>query len=155
VDMSVPLECGCPPPRQPALRAVNNLPVASGAPPANPMPASAGPAPSVVPPPGDNTAPSAAPAADMATNHATPELHVQVEAPFVFHAKGPPPPPIEDVRALPMESRPLSAPALSAPLPPPARGTQKPTGTETARANPAPSRGFFRKLGRFFAAMFR
>jgi len=80
---------------------------------------------------------------------------VQVEAPFVFHAKGPPPPPIEDVRALPVESRPLTAPALSAPLPPPAKGTQKPTGTETARAKPAPARGFFRKLGRFFSAIFR
>jgi len=143
VDMSVPLECGCAPSRQPILRAVNNLPVASEAPPPNPMSANAGPAPSL------------APAADMGTNHTTPELHVQVEAPFVFHAKGPPPPPIEDVRALPMGSRSLSAPALSAPLPPPARGTQKPTGTETARANPVPSRGFFRKLGRFFSAMFR
>jgi hypothetical protein len=157
VDMSVPLECGCPPSRQPILRAVNHLPVASEAPPASPMPARAGPAPSVATAPHENTASSAAPAADtdMATNHTTPELHVQVEAPFVFHAKGPPPPPIEDVRALPMESRPLSAPALSAPLPPPARGTQKPTGTETARANPAPSRGFFRRLGRFFSAIFR
>jgi AMIN domain len=155
VDMAVPLECGCPPSRPPILRAVNNLPVASEAPPANPMPASGGPAPSVATAPGDNTAPSAAPAAEMATNHTTPELHVQVEAPFVFHAKGPPPPPIEEVRALPLESRPLSAPALSAPLPPPARGTQKPTGPETARANPAAPGGFFRKLGRFFAAIFR
>lgn len=155
VDMSVPLECGCPPSRQPILRAVNNLPVASEAPPPNPMPASAVPAPSVATAPHENTAPSTAPAADMATNHTTPELHVQVEAPFVFHAKGPPPPPIEDVRALPVESRPLSTPALSAPLPPPAQGTQKPTGTETASSNPAPPSGFFRKLGRFFSAIFR
>jgi hypothetical protein len=155
VDMSVPLECGCPPSRQPPLRAANNLPVVSEASPTNPVPASAGRDPSVATASRENTAPSAAPAADMATNHAPPELHVQVEAPFVFHAKGPPPPPIEDVRALPVESRPLSAPALSTPLPPPAKGTQKPTGPETAHANPAPSRGFFRKLGRFFAAMFR
>ena len=47
------------------------------------------------------------------------ELHVQVEAPFVFHATGPPPAPVEDVRALPLDSRPQSALALAAPLPPP------------------------------------
>jgi hypothetical protein len=30
----------------------------------------------------------------------------------------------------------------------------KPVGTETASANHAPPRGFFRKLGGFFAALF-
>lgn len=155
VDMSVPLECGCPPPRQPALRAVNNLPVASAAPLANPVPANASPTPSVATARSDDKAPSAAPAADPATNHATPELHVQVEAPFVFHAKGPPPAPVEDARGLPPDPRPVAVPALNAPLPPPAQVAQKPTGTETASATPRPARTFFRKLRGFFAAIFR
>jgi hypothetical protein len=153
VDMSVPLECGCPPPRQSASQTVNNLPAASEAPTANPIPVSASPAPSVATAPGESNVSSVAPVADTSTNHAPPELHVQVEAPFVFHAKGPPPAPVEDVRALPLDSRPIAPPALNDPLPPPARGMQKPAGT--ARANPAPAHGFFRKLGRFFAAIFR
>jgi hypothetical protein len=80
---------------------------------------------------------------------------VQVEAPLVFHATGPPPAPVEDVRALPLDSRPLAPPALAAPLPPPADEKPKPAGNETASAKHAPARGFFRKLGGFFAAMFR
>jgi hypothetical protein len=80
---------------------------------------------------------------------------VQVEAPFVFHATGPPPAPVEDVRALPLDSRPTAALPLAAPLPPPANETAKPAATETASAHRAPVRGFFRKLGGFFAAIFR
>jgi hypothetical protein len=83
------------------------------------------------------------------------ELHVQVAEPFVFHATGPPPVPVEDVRALPLNSRPQAAPALAAPLPPSANENPKPAGTETASANHAPARGFFKKLGGFFAALFR
>jgi len=44
------------------------------------------------------------PAGTQATPHdpsaASNELHVQIEAPFVFHPTGPPPAPVEDVRAL-------------------------------------------------------
>jgi hypothetical protein len=154
VDMSVPLECGCPPSREPTVRAMNNLPVDSEPAPANSRWTSAGTIPNVAATLPENKAPSA-PAPDLATNHAPPELHMQVEAPFVFHATGPPPPPVEEVRALPVASRPLRAPALSAPLPPPVRATRKPTGTQSASANAAPAGGFFRKLGRFFAAVFR
>jgi hypothetical protein len=78
-------------------------------------------------------------AAPLDASVAPNELHVQIAAPFVFHATGPPPAPIEDVRALPLDSRPRVAPALAAPLPPP--------------SNP-PSRGFFKRLGGFFASLF-
>ena len=131
VDMAVPLECGCPPPRDAPLRATNDLPTQS---------------------PAQKEALAAAPLdAFVAPN----ELHVQIEAPFVFHATGPPPVPVEDVRALPLGSRPRAAPALAAPLPPRANGKAKPAGTETASANQAPARRFFRKVGGFFAALFR
>jgi hypothetical protein len=78
---------------------------------------------------------------------------VQIEAPFVFHATGPAPAPVEEARALPLDSRQLAAPALAAPLPPAANEKPKPSGPETAPANRSPVRGFFRRLGGFFAAL--
>jgi hypothetical protein len=169
VDMAVPLECGCPPLRDPRLRAANNLPATdlpmqsrapgegqSGAlPPVNASPAPvAGKDPEGTP---ANGLPAAIPppAAPLDASVAPNELHVQVEAPFVFHATGPPPAPVEQARALPPDSRLPAAPALAAPLPPPAKEAAKPAGSETTSARHAPARGFFRKVGGFFAALFR
>jgi hypothetical protein len=152
VDMAVPLECGCPPPRQPVLRAENTPPVVSENQSANgsqrAIPASASPASTEAPTASDGKQAPAPLSASIAPN----ELHVQVAEPFVFRATGPPSASVEDVRALPMDSRPLPALALSAQ--PPARG-KKPSGAETALADSAPRRGFFGKLRGFFAAMFR
>jgi hypothetical protein len=146
VDMAVPLECGCPPPRQVPRLMADNLPLGIRAPTAETNPAESLPStaelPSVVAQ-GSSLAPD--------------ELHVQVTAPFVFRANGPPPPPapLDDVRALPLETRRSAAPALAAPLPPPANEKPKPAGTAMASENRAPLRRFFRKLGGFLAALFR
>ncbi len=165
VDMAVPLECGCPPPREAPLRATNDLPVQS--PVQSPVPSNAqsqavpplnaGPAPVA-----DTTTAESAPStglpaatAPLDVSVAPNELHVQVAAPFVFHATGPPPALVEDTGALPLNSRPQAAPVLAAPLPPSANENPKTAGTETASASHAPTRGFFKKLGGFFAALFR
>jgi len=155
VDMAVPLECGCPPPRDPPLRATNDLPMQSKAESAAMPPVNAGPAPvaemHAENVPAIEMPPTVAPLdASVAPN----ELHVQIEAPFVFHATGPPPAPVEEVRALPLNSRSRTAPAMAAPLPPPENQMPKPAGTETAATDRAPKRGFFRKLGGLFAALF-
>ena len=158
VDMAVPLECGCPPPRDAPLRATSDLPMQSQAPP----PVNAIPAPSSettqaesAPATGSPATGLPAAAAPLDASVAPNELHVQVEAPFVFHATGPPPAPVEDVRALPLDTRPGATPPLAVPLPPSASENQKAAGTETASANHAPARGFFKRLGGFFAALFR
>jgi hypothetical protein len=141
VDTAVPLECGCPPPRDAPLRATNDLPMQSRTQ-SNALPSlSASPAPVAAAPLDASVAPN--------------ELHVQVEAPLVFHATGPPPATVEEVRALPLDSRPPAAPALATPLPPPASESAKAAGSEAALAKHPPARGFFRKLGGFFAALFR
>ena len=157
VDMAVPLECGCPPPRDAPLRATSDLPMQSQAPP----PVNASPAPVAETAHAESATSAASPAtgvpaaaAPLDASVAPNELHVQVEAPFVFHATGPPPAPVEDVRALPLDSRPREAPVVAAPLPPPANESPKPAGTETASAN-HPPRGFFKRLGGFFAGLFR
>jgi hypothetical protein len=148
VDRDVPLECGCPPVGVPLLRASNDLapqtrnqrdalpPVdASSAPVAETAPAQSAPATGV---------PAANPLdASVAPN----QLHVQVEAPFVFHGNGAPPAPVEEVSALPIDSRSQAAPPAAAPLPPPA-------GAGTTTANRPPARGFFKKLGGIFSALF-
>jgi len=162
VDMSVPLECGCPPPHDAPLRATTNLPVQSEVRNASPLSgstnASSTAGSSTAASPHPDSAPGAAPAnAPTAPPDTAPtpnELHVQVEAPFVFHASGPPPAPVADVSTLPPDSRPrmASAPSSVAALPPPASGSLK---TDAPAAKPAPPRGFFQRIGGFFAALFR
>ena len=157
VDMAVPLECGCPPPRDAPLRATSGLPMQSQAPPVNASAAPVAEAVQAESAPATSLPSTGVPAAaaPLDASVAPNELHVQVEAPFVFHATGPPPAPVEDVRALPLDSRTREAPAVAAPLPPSANDGPKPAGTETASSNHAPARGFFKRLGGFFAALFR
>jgi hypothetical protein len=152
VDMAVPLECGCPPARPAIERASNDLPVenqaASGAlPPVNAHPTQSMASSSIASTggiPAPNTAQIAAPPVPN-------ELHVQISAPLVFNATGPPPAPVEDVRALPLDVRGMQVPELSVAPSPPANGQTARSAGSSADSHP---RGFFHKLGHFFSSMF-
>jgi hypothetical protein len=158
VDMNVPVECGCPPPRQATQRATNNLPEQSApqseaGPPATTMTQPAKNVPQaesavVTHIPTDDPAP---PASTSSPN----EVHVQISAPFVFKANGPPPAPVEDVGALPLDSHRADPPEVAAAAVPPMQQTARPAGNETASANPPARRSFFRRLGGFFSSLFR
>lgn len=157
VDMAVPLECGCPPPRQTMQQATNDLPVQNSALNGAKQPASADAPASVTVTIAGNTPvtgvpatePPQAPAATTSGN----ELHVQVEAPLVFHATGPPPAPMEDVRALPPATRPPLPPELVVTPTPSVAQSTRPAGKEAASADRP--HGFFHKLGSFFSSIFR
>ncbi len=152
VDRSVPLECGCPPPQQSTLQAVNEVPAASKAPEAaEPAPTNATSATAEAP--HSDAPPLPAPGEPNPTPPPANEIHVQVSAPLVFRGAGPPPPPVEDVRALPLDARLLNAPDVATALPPELRPGKK--SSSTAQAKPPNRRSFFQKLGGFFGAIFR
>src|SRR5262249_49945939 len=105
--------------RQPVLRANNDAPIPA------PAPTSTSPSSTVTPATQDPASVNISTAGTLPGSQSQPpssananELHVQVEAPFVFHATGPPPAPVEDARALPLDSRSMAQPALVSPLPP-------------------------------------
>jgi len=148
VDAVVPLECGCPPARDATVRTANSLGMQSAVGKGQEAANSARTA-------GAENAGAAGALAGASSGvpaGAANEIHVEVEAPLVFHATGPPPVPVEDVRALPLDSRQIAMAQVAA-LPPPMAGTTEKAAGAAAAGNQKP-RGFFRRIGGFFASWF-
>ena len=153
VDTDIPLECGCPPPRPaPALKTQVRPPVEEVELPAQAhlgetsTPAAApGNSPNAVPGPTTlSNGPETAPLPASQPN----DVHVQVDAPFVFTAKSrsasAPPAPVQEARDLPVENSSARQVHLEAVVePPPPEKKAK-----------AEHRGFLHRVGRFFAAIF-
>ncbi len=155
VDTDVPLECGCPPPPpllrtgnpQPTVVADANVPTKVRVGEGSTTTAAQGAASSGEPlSNGPETAPLPASQAK--------EVHVQVDAPFVFNARNraaaPNPAPVEAVRGLPVDDSPEPAvhldPVIQSPPDKPADPKQQ-KKTE--------HRGFFGRIGGFFSSMFK
>ncbi len=153
VDTDVPLECGCPPPPPPAV-------LEAATPAAQPVVASDLPAKVRVGEasgPGNTTEEAAAAQTRLSTGPETAPLppsqrndvHVQVDAPFVFTAKkrtAVPLPPIESARELPIEESPerqVHLDPVVQPPPPPVKQSAKPAHT-----------GFFHRVKGIFSALF-
>jgi hypothetical protein len=158
IDMAVPLECGCPPPHDSPLRAANDIPSqtenAKSTLPLNKV--SATPAEKVRVQNAHST--PAAPASnppESSESTESAEVHVQVEAPFVFRATGPAPTPVKDEATLPLETPTEKAPATATAEPPTGNTKSHQADSAAAPESRTPRRGFFRKIGGFFAALFR
>jgi hypothetical protein len=130
IDTDVPLECGCPPPA-PMLRADAAPAIPDSGASANPHLAQFSNGPEIQPLPPSQPG----------------EVHVQVDAPFVFEGKKPPPPaPADEVAALPVltpETKPVRLEAQVQPPPAPIK-------------QPEPEHHpVLHRIGRFFTAIFR
>ena len=91
-DANVPLECGCPPPRQPQLLATGSTPTG----------------PHQVPVPTDGSLPTASPDAASSGGPAATKPQVIVDAPFVFRGSDAPPNVNREVAKLPAARAPQS-----------------------------------------------
>jgi len=155
-DANVPLECGCPPPSSPPLLASSQMPATNAA-----QMALGSSSPAVVPPPpsipigaANPSAPPALPVGAALPPAQQPQVHVQVDTPFVFRAS-PAPEVSKQASALPLP-RPPTPGWKESPSPPPA----KPPAITVVAAKAPPqkpneNKGFFHGLKRFFAAIFR
>jgi hypothetical protein len=158
-EATTPLDCGCPPPPAvehaevspplppplvppetkpaespaPAVAAPAPVAVAKEEPPAAPVVKEEAPPPALV----ASRAPETAPPPEIAPS----EVHVQVDAPLVFHAEEPKPPPTPPVAAASVP--PASVPAATPPVP-------APTAANPAPAAAAPQPEKKKKRGGFF-----
>jgi hypothetical protein len=80
------------------------------------------------------------------------EVHVEVDAPFIFRASEPLPPPLQSSVRLSAAVTPrLPLLALPPPPPPPPAAT---VAEQQPPAKPKKRRSFFGKVGSFFASLF-
>jgi len=141
VDMNVPPECGCPAPRQDMERAASEVPTevpTTG----TERPAAMANAQTVA-----ETSPASGVGREVAAANSQNEMHVQMTAPLVFRATGPPPGRAGNATAA-TEPAPTASMVASAPVVAPATRTGLTVELEQ------PKRNIFRRIGGWFRKIF-
>jgi hypothetical protein len=159
VDTNVPLECGCPPP-VPVMRTEASLGLVPDSElRTNVTPAQGGASPETAAKTenGASQTLSSGPETQPLPPSQPGDVHIQVDAPFVFHGKqrlDAPPAPVAEAAALPvMESS--ARPARFEPqVQPPPEVQPPPAPAPAAEANAPEHHRLLRRIGRFFAAIF-
>jgi hypothetical protein len=148
VSAEIPAECGCPPPSMPLMRASATLPISQKpVPPSISLTANARVKPVSAESPAAEPLPSGPETAPLPPSKPN-DVHIEVEAPFVFRANDPPsganavpaippPAPVAQAALLPVQSR--LALSQTAALP---------------EALPPPRQRFLGRVRNFFAALF-
>ena len=150
VDPASPADCGCPVRREPTLRAAHHGPM----PPQAMQPTPAAHSPETIaqverPSAGENPSPNPPAAAPPQSA----EVHVQIEAPLVFHASGPPPTKPEETNV--QIFNPPPGQAASDVIP--SHSASNGSGSQVATSDDASKRnhkGFFKRVGGVFSALF-
>lgn len=162
VDSDVPLECGCPPP-VPAMRTDATPGLAPDSElRANATLAQAGASSETAakPPSGAAETLSSGPETQPLPPSQPNDVHIQVDAPFVFHGKKSPdasPAPVDEAATLPVMDSSARPARLDPQVRPPQvqpRQVQPPAPAPTAQEN-SEHHHLLRRIGRFFAAIFR
>ena len=154
VDNDVPLECGCPPPPVPVLRASNSptTTVPESQVPTKVRLGAGSPSGSINNDPQPGTSLSNGPETAALPRTQSNEVHVQVDAPFVFNAKNraaiAAASPLRATRELPVEESPDRQVHLDAVV-------QPPPGPDKNEQKKSEHHGFFGHVKGFFSSVFR
>jgi hypothetical protein len=144
VDANIPLECGCPPPVPVMVASAADAPSKTG-----PVQTNASP-PAKMHDPRSQTLSNGPEIQPLPASQPN-DVHIQVEAPFVFHAKDrtAAPPPTREVAALPVLEPSNASPYLEAKVQPPPAGATDP---QRKKKNEGPH--ILRRIKRIFVALF-
>ncbi len=145
VDSNIPLECGCPPPVPVMVASAADVPPKARSEQTNASPPSA-----KMQNQGSQTLSNGPEIQPLPASQPN-DVHIQVEAPFVFHAKdrtAAPPPPTREVAALPVLEPSNASPYLEAKVQPPPAGSTAPR----KKKNEGPH--ILRRIKRIFVAIF-
>jgi hypothetical protein len=145
VDSNIPLECGCPPPVPVMLASAADAPSKTG-----PIQTNASPPAAKLQTQGAQTLSNGPEVQPLPASQPN-DVHIQVEAPIVFHAKDrtATPPPTSEVAALPVLQPSNASPYLEARVQPPSGAT---ADSRKKKKNEGPH--ILRRIRRIFSALF-
>ncbi len=160
VDTAGPADCGCPTRREPTLRAAHHGPMPPAPTPPAPMPSRLE-QPSAAAQSTETVAKAAVQSVADAISSNRPaaspqnaEVHVQLEAPLVFHASGPPPTKPEETNIQIFNPPPGQTATVTVPSQAALNGNETPDSSSDSASAKQNHKGFFKRVGGMLSAIF-